>query len=216
MLSQQIILERYRVIERAGRGGYATVLHAYDTLLKRDVAIKQIEISADDLERARAQASMRVRPNAILPDGLEVSGNAEVPDDPSFLDRRDARKASGRGRGRASAGSRRGSSEPAGRAGTSASAVGTREISALAGQLPGVISGAGNVQIGAVDGNGVELDLDDLVPLAPREVGSDEELPVINIVDGTQSTVLPVLDAGSKKDRQIGRASCRDRVYEAV
>ena len=207
MLSQQIILERYRVIERAGRGGYATVLHAYDTLLKRDVAIKQIEISADDLERARAQASMRVRPNAILPDGLEVSGNAEVPDDPSFLDRRDARKASGRGRGRASAGSRRGSSEPAGRAGTSASAVGTREISALAGQLPGVISGAGNVQIGAVDGNGVELDLDDLVPLAPREVGSDEELPVINIVDGTQSTVLPVLDAGSKKDR---RRAARD------
>lgn len=213
MLSQQVILERYRVIERAGRGGYATVLHAYDTLLKRDVAIKQIEISAADLERARTQASMRVRPGSILPDDLEVRSSADLPDDPSFLDMRDRKKAAGRGRAGSTAGAGRGAAGGRGArggSGTSAAAVGTREISTLAGQLPGVISGAGNVQIGAVDGNGVELDLDDLVPLEPRSVEAEDELPVINIVDGTQSTVLPVLGAGAAGDKKGRRRAARD------
>lgn len=223
MLSQQVILDRYRVIERAGRGGYATVLHAYDTLLKRDVAIKQIEISASDLERARAQASMRARSGSILPDDLEVRSSSDLPGDPSFLDKRDQRKARGNARITATPGSKRalfesragsaGSGQADGArfrgAGASAgSAIGTqtRDIAALAEQLPGVISGAGNVHIDAVDGNGVELDLDDLVPVQPRSVG--EDLPILNIVDGTESTVLPVLGtqrgAQGKRNRKRG------------
>lgn len=38
---------------RAGAGGYATVQHAYDTRLKRDVAIKCIQITQADIERSR-------------------------------------------------------------------------------------------------------------------------------------------------------------------
>ena len=40
MARQQLILDRYRIIDKAGAGGYGTVQHAYDTRLKRDVAIK--------------------------------------------------------------------------------------------------------------------------------------------------------------------------------
>lgn len=43
---------------RAGSGGYATVQHAYDTRLKRDVAIKCIKISPSDLERSRANITI--------------------------------------------------------------------------------------------------------------------------------------------------------------
>ena len=33
MPRQQLILDRYRVIDEAGSGGYGTVQHAYDTRL---------------------------------------------------------------------------------------------------------------------------------------------------------------------------------------
>lgn len=56
MAHKQLILDRYRVIEVAGSGGYATVYHAYDTHLKRDVAIKSMELSAADIARAEALA----------------------------------------------------------------------------------------------------------------------------------------------------------------
>lgn len=56
MAHKSLILDRYRVIEIAGSGGYATVYHAYDTHLKRDVAIKSMELSAADIERAQALA----------------------------------------------------------------------------------------------------------------------------------------------------------------
>lgn len=38
---------------RAGAGGYATVQHAYDTRLKRDVAIKCIQITQADIDKSR-------------------------------------------------------------------------------------------------------------------------------------------------------------------
>ena len=56
MAHKSLILDRYRVIEVAGSGGYATVYHAYDTHLKRDVAIKSMELSAADIERAQMLA----------------------------------------------------------------------------------------------------------------------------------------------------------------
>ena len=42
--SNNLILGRYEVIETAGVGGSGTVLHAYDTHLKREVAIKAFKI----------------------------------------------------------------------------------------------------------------------------------------------------------------------------
>ena len=41
---QDMILDRYQIIETIGRGGYGTVLHAYDTRLKREVAIKTVDL----------------------------------------------------------------------------------------------------------------------------------------------------------------------------
>lgn len=56
---------------RAGSGGYATVQHAYDTRLKRDVAIKCIKISPSDIERSRSRANITIREaqaiNASMP-----------------------------------------------------------------------------------------------------------------------------------------------------
>ena len=56
MARSQLILDRYRVIDQAGAGGYGTVVHAFDTHLKRDVAIKCIELSEDEVARARLVA----------------------------------------------------------------------------------------------------------------------------------------------------------------
>ncbi|WP_302963454.1 serine/threonine-protein kinase [uncultured Adlercreutzia sp.] len=56
MAPMKLILNRYRVIDRAGAGGYGTVVHAFDTHLKRDVAIKCIELSEDEVARARLVA----------------------------------------------------------------------------------------------------------------------------------------------------------------
>lgn len=53
MARQQLILDRYRVKKKAGAGGYGSVYHAYDTKLKRNVAIKTIEVSEADMARAR-------------------------------------------------------------------------------------------------------------------------------------------------------------------
>lgn len=103
----QLILDRYRVIKAAGSGGYATVLHAHDTKLGRDVAIKRIQLSESDVARARLMA-MEARMGSELggydydydadsendiatgsgyiPDfDLDIDEPA-FPDDPSFLD----------------------------------------------------------------------------------------------------------------------------------
>ena len=41
---EELILNRYQPIETAGVGGYAKVIHAYDTRLKREVAIKVVDL----------------------------------------------------------------------------------------------------------------------------------------------------------------------------
>ncbi len=48
MAQQQLILDRYLIIDEAGSGGCGTVWHAYDTRLKRDVAIKCVRLSTVD------------------------------------------------------------------------------------------------------------------------------------------------------------------------
>lgn len=58
MLERELILDRYRVIGKAGAGGYATVQHAYDTHLKRDVAIKCIRITRADVDAAKRTAAL--------------------------------------------------------------------------------------------------------------------------------------------------------------
>lgn len=72
MARSPLILDRYRVIGQAGSGGYGTVVHAFDTHLKRDVAIKCIELSEEELAAARLEA-LEARMAADLE---EVEGEA--------------------------------------------------------------------------------------------------------------------------------------------
>ena len=108
MASAPLILDRYRVVGQAGSGGYGTVVHAFDTHLKRDVAIKCIELSEDEVARARLVA-LEARMAADLEDAGSgasdvvsapgvVSGDHTVPShgfpaDPDFLRARDERRA---------------------------------------------------------------------------------------------------------------------------
>ncbi len=71
MVQGTLILDRYRIVGTAGAGGYATVFRAYDTHLKRDVAIKRIELSAADVEHAQriaqeATEAMRAQEQARI------------------------------------------------------------------------------------------------------------------------------------------------------
>ncbi|WP_296008945.1 serine/threonine-protein kinase [uncultured Adlercreutzia sp.] len=75
MARSPLILDRYRVIGQAGAGGYGTVVHAFDTHLKRDVAIKSIELSEDEVARARLVA-LEARMAADLEGAAESAPSA--------------------------------------------------------------------------------------------------------------------------------------------
>jgi hypothetical protein len=66
---EQLVLERYRLLERLGAGGFGVVWRARDELLHREVAVKRIWLGPDgDGERAarEAQASARLSHPAIV------------------------------------------------------------------------------------------------------------------------------------------------------
>ncbi len=67
--SEQLVLERYRLLERLGAGGFGVVWRARDELLHREVAVKRIWLGPDgDGERAarEAQATARLSHPAIV------------------------------------------------------------------------------------------------------------------------------------------------------
>lgn len=104
MARPQLILDRYRVIEQAGFGGYGTVQHAFDTHLKRDVAIKCIALSEDEVARARLlalEARMAADLEEVEADSASSAAapfaggempSAPFPSDPDFLRARDERR----------------------------------------------------------------------------------------------------------------------------
>lgn len=68
-VENSLVLERYRVLEELGTGGFGTVWSAHDELLNRPVALKRIWLGPDgDLERAtrEAHASARLKHPAIV------------------------------------------------------------------------------------------------------------------------------------------------------
>lgn len=226
MASGQLILDRYRVIERAGQGGYATVLHAYDNVLKRDVAIKQLELSAADIQKAREKASMSTRrPVAILPDELGVDDDGGVlPGDPSFLDKRDEHISTRKSRTsapRARGGSANGRKAPDGfwsaanaqgaESGGGAAAQGAGANGAIGAVIPypartqNFEDFAGGLP-GMISGagraeigsvGGDEVALE-LEDMDPIELWEHEdELPTMDVIAGNKSMVLPVLGTRS-------------------
>ncbi len=60
--AEQLLLGRYRLIDRLGAGGFGVVWRAHDELLQRDVAVKRIWLGPDgDSERAAREAHATAR-----------------------------------------------------------------------------------------------------------------------------------------------------------
>ncbi len=84
MAQQQLILDRYLIIDEAGSGGCGTVQHAYDTRLDRDVAIKCVELSKADaacanllVMESRLQ-SEDTSPSENSTDSVNTANNTDV------------------------------------------------------------------------------------------------------------------------------------------
>jgi hypothetical protein len=63
---QDLVMERFRVIERIGSGGMGTVYRAYDERLQREVALKELEAVDPDRVLREAQAAARLNHPAIV------------------------------------------------------------------------------------------------------------------------------------------------------
>ena len=63
---QDLVMERFRVLEQIGSGGMGTVYRAYDERLEREVALKQLASSDSDRVLREAQAAARLNHPAIV------------------------------------------------------------------------------------------------------------------------------------------------------
>ena len=63
---QELVMERFRVLERIGSGGMGTVYRAYDERLEREVALKQLASSDSGRVLREAQAAARLNHPAIV------------------------------------------------------------------------------------------------------------------------------------------------------
>lgn len=92
MAQSRLILDRYRPLAKAGSGGFATVYKAWDTLIQRNVAIKEIKLSEADAQRL-ARPSIRLAweepaEHEFTQNGANAprsrTGTANLPDFPPF------------------------------------------------------------------------------------------------------------------------------------
>ena len=63
---QDLVMDRFRVIERIGSGGMGTVYRAYDERLEREVALKQLTDTDPDRVLREAQAAARLNHPSIV------------------------------------------------------------------------------------------------------------------------------------------------------
>jgi serine/threonine-protein kinase len=64
--SHEMVMERFRVLERVGSGGMGTVYRAYDERLEREVALKQLDSADSDRILREAQAAARLNHPSIV------------------------------------------------------------------------------------------------------------------------------------------------------
>ncbi len=63
---QEVVMERFRVLERIGVGGMGTVYRAYDQRLEREVALKQLDSADSERVMREAQAAARLNHPSIV------------------------------------------------------------------------------------------------------------------------------------------------------
>lgn len=63
---QELVMERFRVLERIGSGGMGTVYRAYDERLQREVALKEIAVTDRERVLREAQAAARLNHPSIV------------------------------------------------------------------------------------------------------------------------------------------------------
>ena len=63
---QDLVMDRFRVLERIGSGGMGTVYRAYDERLQREVALKELEAADPERVLREAQAAARLNHPAIV------------------------------------------------------------------------------------------------------------------------------------------------------
>ncbi|MCL6471493.1 MAG: serine/threonine protein kinase [Firmicutes bacterium] len=76
--TEELLLNRYRVIEQLGRGGFADVYRAFDTRMEREVAIKHMHIkrhSADRMLREARTVALLNHPNIVTVHEFEEDGD---------------------------------------------------------------------------------------------------------------------------------------------
>jgi hypothetical protein len=63
---QELVMERFRVLERIGSGGMGTVYRAYDERLQREVALKEVQVTDRERVLREAQAAARLNHPSIV------------------------------------------------------------------------------------------------------------------------------------------------------
>ena len=66
LVSDTVVMSRFRLLERIGSGGMGTVYRAYDERLQRHVAVKEIQCAGSDRVLREAQAAARLNHPAIV------------------------------------------------------------------------------------------------------------------------------------------------------
>ncbi|MBI4734246.1 MAG: hypothetical protein HY779_05470 [Rubrobacteridae bacterium] len=49
--AQELLLDRYKIISKLGKGGFSEVYRAFDTRMERVVAIKQVHLGRHSVEQ---------------------------------------------------------------------------------------------------------------------------------------------------------------------
>jgi hypothetical protein len=65
-VSDELVMNRFRLLERIGSGGMGTVYRAFDERLQRHVAVKEIQLAGADRVMREAQAAARLNHPAIV------------------------------------------------------------------------------------------------------------------------------------------------------